>query len=300
MNEIGQVIGRVTGVIGRQRSAPLIINGTAAPTPGITDILSGFDTFGIPDPVPPPYHTAKSVLVTILTFYAQYNPATDVQRRQQAREYAEQPFIIQTQLAHPLVLNVTPLPPYDPTIDFRSGQKKDFVNVETSYQTQKPALLILNGSAAPYNPSAEIHPPPVRFVGAVDFWLQPQTPKPLIINGTAFVPPVYNPATDVARAPQARYYVPPEFSVQTQLAQPLIINGKAGGNRMAVTLTLIANQMRTNAAAVATAAAGGLVTNDITNLASILSALALSQDISIPLISIATTPANASTMPIPA
>lgn len=54
------------------------------------------------------------------------------------------------------------------------------------------------------------------------------------------------------------------------------------------------------AAAVATAMGGSVVTSDITALSAVLATLALSQDISIPLIGQSTTPANASTMLTPA
>lgn len=65
-------------------------------------------------------------------------------------------------------------------------------------------------------------------------------------------------------------------------------------------ISAIATQLLANNAAVVTAIAGGIVTSDVTALAAVLNALALSQDISIPLLSIASTPANASTMLTPA
>jgi hypothetical protein len=69
---------------------------------------------------------------------------------------------------------------------------------------------------------------------------------------------------------------------------------------MAATVTLVSQRMIANAAAIATAAAGGLTTADIQSLGAILATLALSQDISIPLIGQSTTPATASTMLVPA
>lgn len=54
------------------------------------------------------------------------------------------------------------------------------------------------------------------------------------------------------------------------------------------------------AAAIAAAAGGTVVTSDITALAAVLSALAISPDVSIPLLGLATTPALASTMLTPA
>lgn len=50
------------------------------------------------------------------------------------------------------------------------------------------------------------------------------------------------------------------------------------------------------AAAIAAAAGGTVVTADITALAAVLSALAVSPDVSIPLLGLATTPALATTM----
>jgi len=55
-----------------------------------------------------------------------------------------------------------------------------------------------------------------------------------------------------------------------------------------------------NQAAIAAAIGGGVVAADVASLGAILSLLALSQDIMIPLIGQATTPANASTMLNPA
>lgn len=54
------------------------------------------------------------------------------------------------------------------------------------------------------------------------------------------------------------------------------------------------------AAAIAAAAGGTVVTSDITALAAVLAALAISPDVSIPLLGLATTPALASTMLTPA
>lgn len=65
-------------------------------------------------------------------------------------------------------------------------------------------------------------------------------------------------------------------------------------------ISAIATQLIANNAAVVTAIGGGIVTSDVTALAAVLNALAVSQDVSIPLLSIATTPANASTMLTPA
>lgn len=66
------------------------------------------------------------------------------------------------------------------------------------------------------------------------------------------------------------------------------------------TITNLATRFNATAAAIAAAAGGTVVTSDITALVAVLNALAVSQDISIPLLSIATTPANASTMLTPA
>lgn len=59
-------------------------------------------------------------------------------------------------------------------------------------------------------------------------------------------------------------------------------------------------QMITNAAAIAGQVGGGVVTADIQALGAILNLLAVSQDIMIPLLSQATTPATQSTMLNPA
>lgn len=64
-------------------------------------------------------------------------------------------------------------------------------------------------------------------------------------------------------------------------------------------VSLVAARMTANAAAIATAAAGGLVTSDIQALGAVLAAMAASAEGMIPLISLATTPANASTMLTP-
>jgi hypothetical protein len=61
-------------------------------------------------------------------------------------------------------------------------------------------------------------------------------------------------------------------------------------------MSTFATQFAANAAAVATAAGGTIVTSDITALAAVLNLLALSQDIITPLIGQATTPALAATM----
>lgn len=65
-------------------------------------------------------------------------------------------------------------------------------------------------------------------------------------------------------------------------------------------LSTIGAQCITNAAAVATALGGGVVTADVTALGAVLNALAVSPDISLPLLSIATTPATQSQMLTPA
>lgn len=65
-------------------------------------------------------------------------------------------------------------------------------------------------------------------------------------------------------------------------------------------MSLVAARMTANAAAIATAAAGGLSTADIQSLGQILALLSVSQDVMIPLIGQATTPATASTMLNPA
>lgn len=71
---------------------------------------------------------------------------------------------------------------------------------------------------------------------------------------------------------------------------------------MASTVSNLATRLAIggNQAAIATAIGGGVVATDVAALSAVLSALALSQDISIPLLSIATTPANQSTMLVPA
>ena len=61
-------------------------------------------------------------------------------------------------------------------------------------------------------------------------------------------------------------------------------------------ISTIATQCTANAAAVATALGGGIVTSDVTALGAVLMNLALSADISTPIIGQATTPALASTM----
>jgi hypothetical protein len=61
-------------------------------------------------------------------------------------------------------------------------------------------------------------------------------------------------------------------------------------------MSTFATQFAANAAAVAAAAGGTIVTSDITALAAVLNLLALSQDIITPLIGQATTPALAATM----
>jgi hypothetical protein len=61
-------------------------------------------------------------------------------------------------------------------------------------------------------------------------------------------------------------------------------------------LSTIATQCTANAAAVATALGGGIVTSDVTALGSVLMLLALSPDLMVPTIGQATTPALASTM----
>lgn len=65
------------------------------------------------------------------------------------------------------------------------------------------------------------------------------------------------------------------------------------------TVSLVAARMTANAAAIATAAGGGLVTSDIQSLGQILAALAFNQSMAIPLIGEATTPSTASTMLTP-
>lgn len=47
-------------------------------------------------------------------------------------------------------------------------------------------------------------------------------------------------------------------------------------------LSVVAAQMKANAAAIATAAAGGIVTSDITALADMLNTLALNPDLALP------------------
>lgn len=64
-------------------------------------------------------------------------------------------------------------------------------------------------------------------------------------------------------------------------------------------ISTIAAQCTANAAAVATALAGGVVTSDVTALGAILATLALSPDISIPLLGQSTTPTLAPTMLTP-
>jgi hypothetical protein len=61
-------------------------------------------------------------------------------------------------------------------------------------------------------------------------------------------------------------------------------------------LSTIAAQCITNAAAVATALGGGIVTSDVSALGAVLTNLALSPDLMTPTIGQSTTPANASTM----
>jgi len=64
-------------------------------------------------------------------------------------------------------------------------------------------------------------------------------------------------------------------------------------------LSALATQCTANAAAIAAQVGGGCVTADITALGAVLAALAVSQDVSIPLLGLATTPALASTMLTP-
>jgi hypothetical protein len=66
------------------------------------------------------------------------------------------------------------------------------------------------------------------------------------------------------------------------------------------TLSNLAARMTATAAATATAMGGTVVTSDIVALAAVLNTLAVSQDVSIPLIGQSTTPALASTMLTPA
>lgn len=66
------------------------------------------------------------------------------------------------------------------------------------------------------------------------------------------------------------------------------------------TITNLAARMNATAAATAAALGGTVVTSDIVALAAVLNALAISPDVSIPLLGIATTPALASTMLTPA
>jgi hypothetical protein len=61
-------------------------------------------------------------------------------------------------------------------------------------------------------------------------------------------------------------------------------------------LSTIATQCTANAAAIATAMGGGIVTSDVTALGAVLACYALSPDLTIPTIGQATTPALASTM----
>lgn len=66
------------------------------------------------------------------------------------------------------------------------------------------------------------------------------------------------------------------------------------------TLTNLATRMNATAAATAAALGGTVVTSDIVALAAVLNAMAVSQDVSIPILGLATTPALASTMLTPA
>jgi hypothetical protein len=61
-------------------------------------------------------------------------------------------------------------------------------------------------------------------------------------------------------------------------------------------VSVIATQCTANAAAVATALGGGIVTSDVSALGAVLALLALSPDVITPLIGQATTPALAPTM----
>jgi hypothetical protein len=65
-------------------------------------------------------------------------------------------------------------------------------------------------------------------------------------------------------------------------------------------ISTLGAQMITNAAAIAGQVGGGVVTADIQALGAVLNLLALSQDVSIPLLGQASTPATASTMLTPA
>lgn len=70
---------------------------------------------------------------------------------------------------------------------------------------------------------------------------------------------------------------------------------------MAATVSLLATRFGPGqAAAIAAAAGGGIVTADITALAAVLTAMATCPDIMIPLLGEASTPASASTMLVPA
>lgn len=64
-------------------------------------------------------------------------------------------------------------------------------------------------------------------------------------------------------------------------------------------VSVIAAQCTANAAAVATALGGGVVTSDVTALGAVLALLSLSPDIMMPLIGQATTPTLAPTMLTP-
>jgi hypothetical protein len=64
-------------------------------------------------------------------------------------------------------------------------------------------------------------------------------------------------------------------------------------------VSVLATQCTANAAAIAAAVGGGCVTSDITALGAILALLAVSQDIMIPMMGQATTPALAPTMLTP-
>lgn len=226
MPTVNQVITRLTGLSARRTAAPLIINGTAAPSGTSADIFCGFDTFGWPPETPPWINPQRGSLLVVLTFYAAYNPATDVQRAAQAKFCSTPESFIQPQFARPLIINGTAATPYNPATDVqRLSQPKLFSISEVFNQPQQGRPLLINGSAPPYNAGTDVQRlAQPKLFSIAEVFINPQLARPLLINGSAPIP--YNPATDVQRARMAVTFSTPETFIRAAPFNQIIVNGQ--------------------------------------------------------------------------
>lgn len=121
------------------------------------------------------------------------------------------------------LLIITPLATYNPATDVqRLPQAKVFGETETFVQAQKPAPLILNGSAGySFTQDPNLRARQAKYFADPETFIQSRQPIAVVWN-------VYVPAYDLQRQRQAKVFSDPEVFAQARQPAPLLTNGTAG------------------------------------------------------------------------